>query len=134
MEYLALKAVHQAAVALSIGGFFARGLAALRGAGWVRSRLARTLPHIVDTVLLVSALAMAWMLRLTPGNAPWLAAKIVGLVLYIVLGAVALRPGRALSIRASAFVLALAVFGWIVSVAILKSPLGFLGPLARVSP
>ena len=39
---------------------------------------AKTLPHLVDTVLLLSALTLAWMLRLTPGNAPWLLAKIVG--------------------------------------------------------
>ena len=77
MDYALVKAVHVGAVALSLGGFFTRGLAALRGASWVRSRPARTLPHIVDTVLLLSALAMAWMLRLTPANAPWLAAKIV---------------------------------------------------------
>jgi len=133
MEYLVLKAVHQTAVALSFGGFFARGLAALLRARWVRGRLARTLPHVVDTVLLASALAMAWMLRLTPANAPWLAAKIIGLVLYIALGFMALRPGRALWIRATAWVFALAVFGWVVSVAILKSPLGFLGVLAPVS-
>jgi len=124
-----LKTVHQAAVALSIGGFFTRGLAGLLGARWVRGRAARTLPHIVDSVLLASAIAMAWMLRLTPGNAPWLAAKIVGLVLYIVLGFLALRPGRPLWSRAIAWLCALAVFGWIVSVALLKTPLGFLAQM-----
>ncbi len=129
MEYLLLKAVHQGAVALSITGFLARGLAGLLGAGWVRSRPARTLPHIVDTVLLLSALAMAWMLRMTPGNAPWLAAKIVGLLVYIALGVVALRPGLPLPARASALVAALAVFAWIVSVALFKRPLGFLAAL-----
>ena len=80
MNYVVLKTVHQIAVALSITGFFARGLASLRGAAWVRSRLAKTLPHVVDSVLLVSALLLAWMLRLTPGYAPWLTAKIVGLL------------------------------------------------------
>src|SRR6185436_6922057 len=103
LDYAALKLVHQSAVALSVTGFFVRGLASFSGAGWVRSRAARTLPHAVDTVLLLSALAMAWMLRLTPGNAPWLLAKIVGLVLYVGLGVVALRPGRSLAVRAAAW-------------------------------
>jgi uncharacterized membrane protein SirB2 len=125
VDYALLKIVHQGAVVLSLGGFFARGAAGLSGARWVRSRPARTLPHVVDSVLLLSALAMAWMLRLTPGNAPWLTAKVVGLVLYIALGMVALRPGRSLPIRAGAWLAALAVFAWIVSVAILKTPLGF---------
>ncbi len=133
MDYGVLKAVHLGAVALSLGGFFTRGLAALRGASWVRSRPARTLPHIVDTVLLLSALAMAWMLRLTPANAPWLAAKIVGLLLYIALGIVALRPGRPWRSRAAAWLAALAVFAWIVSVAYLKTPLGFFAAILPTS-
>ena len=132
LDYAALKLVHQSAVALSVTGFFVRGLASFSGAGWVRSRAARTLPHAVDTVLLLSALAMAWMLRLTPGNAPWLLAKIVGLVLYVGLGVVALRPGRSLAVRAAAWTAALATVGWIVSVAITKNPRGFLAMLGTL--
>jgi uncharacterized membrane protein SirB2 len=125
MDYALIKTVHRGAGARSVAGFFARGAAALAGAAWVRGRLARTLPHIVDSVLLASALMLAWMLRLTPGNAPWLMAKIVGLLAYIGLGVVALRPGRPMPVRAAAWVAALAVVGWIVSVALLKDPLGF---------
>jgi uncharacterized membrane protein SirB2 len=125
MDYFLVKTIHQSAVALSLAGFFARGGASLLGAAWVRGRLAKTLPHVVDSVLLVSALTLAWTLRLTPGNAPWLTAKIVGLLVYIGLGVVALRPGRPIGVRATAWVAALAVFGWIVSVALLKNPLGF---------
>ena len=86
MDYVFVKTVHQGAVVLSISGFFIRGLAALAGAGWVRGRAARTLPHIVDTVLLLSAVALAWMVRLSPLATPWLMAKIVGLLVYIALG------------------------------------------------
>ena len=133
MDYGLVKIVHQSAVALSLAGFFARGIGSLAGAGWVHGAVARRLPHVVDTVLLVSALLLAWMLRLTPGNAPWLVAKIVGLLLYIALGMVALRPGRPVGLRAGAWLAALLVFGWIVSVALTKNPLGFLafaGPSA----
>ena len=126
MDYALIKIVHQGAVALSVTGFFVRGAASLAGAAWVRGRLARTLPHVVDSVLLASALALAWMLRLTPGNAPWLMAKIVGLLAYIALGVIALRPGRPVRVRATAWVAALLVFGWIVSVALLKDPRGFI--------
>ena len=126
MDYGLVKIVHQGAVALSVAGFFARGAASLAGARWVRGRLARTLPHVVDSVLLASALTLAWMLRLTPGSARWLMAKIVGLLAYIALGVIALRPGRPARVRATAWVAALLVFGWIVSVALLKDPRGFL--------
>jgi uncharacterized membrane protein SirB2 len=126
MDYATVKLIHQGAVAVSIMGFFARGLGALRGARWVRERAARTLPHIVDTILLLSAIALAWMLRLSPLQAPWLLAKIVGLVLYIALGMLALRPGRPDAVRAGAFFAALVAFGYIVSVAFSKDPAGFL--------
>jgi len=126
VDYFVLKTIHQTAVALSVSGFFARGFGSLRGAAWVRSRLAKTLPHIIDSVLLISALALAWTLRLTPISAPWLGAKIIGLLLYIGLGMVALKPGRPVAVRGAAWAGALAIFGWIVSVAITKNPFGFL--------
>jgi len=129
LDYATVKLVHQSAVALSVTGFFVRGVASFAGAGWVRSTAAKSLPHVVDTVLLFSALTLAWMLRLTPGDAPWLLAKIVGLVVYVGLGVVALRPAGSIAVRATAWVAALATVGWIVSVAITKNPRGFLAAL-----
>jgi uncharacterized membrane protein SirB2 len=127
VDYATVKLVHQGAVVLSITGFFVRGLAALHGARWVRGRAARTLPHLVDTVLLVSAIALAWMLRLSPLEAPWLLAKITGLVLYIALGMLALKPGRPAPVRAAAFAAALITFAYIASVAVSKNPAGLIG-------
>jgi uncharacterized membrane protein SirB2 len=129
MDYATLKLVHQSAVALSVAGFFARGLGSLAGAAWVRARTARTLPHIVDTVLLGSAIGLAWMLRLNPLSTPWLAAKIVGLLAYIGLGMVALRPQRPPAVRAAAWVAALLCFGQIVAMAITKQASGLFSLL-----
>lgn len=132
VNYVTLKLVHVSAVTLSFCGFAARGLGVLSGAQWVRSRLARTLPHLVDTVLLVSALGMLWLIRLSPWAVPWLRAKIVGLFLYIALGVVAMRPTRSerrsrpMSTTLVAWISALAVFGYIVSVALTKTPFGVL--------
>ena len=126
MDYLTVKHLHMGAVALSATGFAARGLAGLRGAAWVQGRAARTLPHIVDTVLLLSALTLAWMLRLNPLATPWLLAKIGGLLLYIALGMVALKPRFALPMRAAAWLGALLVLGWMASVAVTKNAWGFL--------
>jgi uncharacterized membrane protein SirB2 len=126
MDYSAIKTIHVSAVMLSLAGFFARGLGMLAGAAWVESPVAKTLPHVVDTVLIVSAIALAWMLRLGPTNAPWIAAKIIGLLAYIALGMVALRFGRTRRMRAAAWIASLATFGYIVSVAITKDPRGFL--------
>ena len=126
MDYSAIKMIHVSAVMLSLAGFFARGVGMLAGAAWVKSRPAKTLPHVVDTVLIVSAIALAWMLGVTVTNAPWLTAKIVGLLAYIALGMVALRFGRTRGMRTAAWIAALATFGYIVSVAITKDPRGFL--------
>lgn len=126
MDYATLKLIHQGAVALSVAGFAMRGAGQLARARWARGRVAKTLPHAVDTVLLLSALMLAWMLRLNPVHAPWLMAKIVGLVVYVLLGMLALRPGRPPALRVAAGAAALATVGWIVSVAITKSPFGFL--------
>lgn len=126
MDYLTLKLIHQSAVTLSIAGFFARGVASLSGAAWVRGRAARTLPHVVDSVLLVSAVALAWTLRLDPLATPWLGAKIVGLLVYIGLGMVALKPTRPRAVRVAAWLAALVCFAQIVATAFTKSPLGLL--------
>jgi uncharacterized membrane protein SirB2 len=126
MDYATLKLVHQSAVAISFAGFVARGIAMLRDASWVRHRAAKTLPHVVDTVLIVSAIWLAWLLRLSPTDAPWIAAKIAGLLVYIGFGMIALRFGRTKSARAVAWGAALLTFGYIVSVAFTKNVGGFL--------
>jgi uncharacterized membrane protein SirB2 len=126
MDYASLKIFHVAAVALSVTGFAVRALGALAGADWVRRRAARTLPHVLDSLLLLSGLALLWMLRLSPHQAPWLAAKLVGLVVYIALGVIALRPATAKGVRAVSAVLAVATVAWMVSVARSKNPMGAL--------
>jgi len=126
MDYLTIRSLHETAVALSVSGFAARWAGGLAGAPWSRSRLARTLPHIVDTALLVCALMMVTMLRINPFATPWLAAKMGGLLAYIGLGVVALRPSNPWTLRAGAGCAALIVVAWIVSVAFTKNPAGFL--------
>jgi uncharacterized membrane protein SirB2 len=130
MDYATVKLIHQSAVALSLTGFFVRGAASLSGATWVQSRMAKTLPHVIDTVLLLSALTLAWMLSLTPANAPWLMAKVVGLVAYVALGVIAMRPTRSRRVRVAAWLAAMATAGWIVSVAITKSAWGVFSLMA----
>jgi uncharacterized membrane protein SirB2 len=126
MDYALLKTIHQSAVVISFAGFLVRGVGMLNDAAWLRHRAVKTLPHVVDTILIVSAVWLAWILRLTPANAPWISAKIIGLLVYIAVGMIALRFGRTKGVRASAWIGAMLVFGYIVSVAITKDPRGFL--------
>ena len=130
MDYIALKVIHVSAVTLSFCGFVARGVGVLRGAPWVRHRATRRVADFVDTVLLLSAVGMLVVIQVWPWQLPWLSAKIVGLVIYIGLGILALRPARAggrvrpMWVRLVCWVGALVVFGYIVSVALTKSPWG----------
>jgi len=122
VSYLDLKYVHVGAVVASFSLFFLRGLWMLRTPHKLQARWVRVVPHVVDTVLLASAVALAVISGQYPFEQPWLTAKVLGLVAYILLGTVALRRGRTRRQRVVAWLLALAVFGYIVAVARARVP------------
>jgi uncharacterized membrane protein SirB2 len=121
MSYLALKHLHVTCVVLSGLGFCLRGWWMLRESPLRQHRLTRTLPHIVDTLLLGSALTMAWMSGQYPFVNGWLTAKLFGLLAYILFGMMALKRGRTKAIRARYFALAVLAYAYIVSVALTRS-------------
>lgn len=121
--YPVLKHLHVTAVGLSGFLFLLRGLWMLADSPRLQQRWVKILPHAVDTVLLVAGLALALAVYHYPQvHMPWLTTKLVALVVYIGLGTVALKRGRTKAVRATAWVLALAVFGYIVAVALTKTP------------
>lgn len=123
MDYLFLKLTHVTCVALSYAGFVLRGIWMIRDSRMLERRWVRVLPHVVDTVLLASAIALAVMLKQYPLAEPWLTAKVAGLVLYIALGMVALRHGTTRRIRTSAWIAAQVAFLYIVAVALTRNVL-----------
>ena len=129
MSYIVLKHIHVTAVALSATGFFLRGLLMLRGSSLLQARWIRIAPHILDTVLLGSAIAMAVMSAQYPFVQPWLTAKFFGLIAYILCGTMALKRAKTLAARRVWYFAALAVVGWVVSVALTRNPWGYLGVL-----
>ena len=124
--YLAIKHLHITCVALSLAGFLLRGLWMCADSPLLYASLTRRLPHIVDALLLGSAIALAVMSGQAPFVQAWLTAKVAGLLVYIVLGALALRPGRPKPVRLGGFGAALVSFSYIVSVALTKNPAGWL--------
>lgn len=126
MIYLALKHLHVTCVVLSGLGFCLRGWWMLRDSPILQQRLVRVLPHVVDTLLLGSALSMAVLSGQYPFVQGWLTAKLGGLLAYILLGAMALKRGRTKAIRARYLVLALLAYTYIVSVALSRNPLPWL--------
>lgn len=126
MSYLLLKHLHVTAVVVSGIGFFLRGLLMLRDSPLLQRRVLKVAPHVIDTVLLGSAVAMAVMSSQYPFAQSWLTAKFFGLLAYILLGMMALKRGRTKAQRAAWFSAALLSFAYIVSVALTRSPWGWL--------
>ena len=123
--YAALKLLHIGTVLLSVGLFAGRWWLALDNSPLLQRRWLRLLPRYNDSVLLAAASGMVYLSGQYPWVAPWLTAKLLGLLLYIVLGTLALKAWR-LSVRRIAGVAALATALYIVSVAISKNAWGFL--------
>jgi uncharacterized membrane protein SirB2 len=123
MNYFALKHLHVTFALLSGLLFLVRGIWMLSGSPRLQQRWVKIVPHIVDTLLLASAIGLAVWSTQYPGQASWLTAKVVGLVAYIVLGTIALKRGRTQGVRSAAFFGALACFAYIVAVAVTKNPL-----------
>jgi len=116
-----LKTTHIACAALSIIGFLLRGGWMLIGSPLLRARMTRILPHVVDTLLLGTGVALALRIAQYPFVDAWLTAKVVGIVLYIGFGMVALRRGRTRGARLVAFGAAVLTFAYIVGVALTRS-------------
>jgi uncharacterized membrane protein SirB2 len=117
MSILLLKTVHVACIVTSYSLFFLRGIWSFRGMSVMNTRWVKIVPHVVDTCLLASAAALAYAIDQYPFVDSWLTAKVFGLLLYIVLGMVALRYGRSMQMRIGAWLAAQAVFFYIVLVA-----------------
>lgn len=125
VSYTAIRQVHVAAAAFSLALFILRAAWMLTSPARLQMRWAKIVPHCVDTVLLASALWLAWQLGVD-GSRGWLVAKVIAVGVYIAAGMVALKRGRTRRVRVAALGVALATFAYIVSVAVTKSALGFL--------
>jgi uncharacterized membrane protein SirB2 len=91
----------------------------------------RFLSYAIDTVLLTAALMLATMLPSAMFANGWLAAKLVLLVVYAILGTFALKRGRTYRQRMACFFGALAVFAFMIGIAWAHHPLGVLAGFVR---
>lgn len=126
MDYATLKGVHVSAVATSYCLFVLRGVWMAQGSQRLHARWVRIVPHVVDTVLLASAISLAVLMRQYPFVVGWLTAKVIGLIVYIALGTIALKRGRSRRTRIAAWIAAQVVFFYIVAVAVTRNPVVFL--------
>lgn len=120
MSYMMLKHLHMTFALLSALGFLLRGIWMLMDSPLLRHKLTRILPHVIDTLLLVTAVALIIISHLYPFVVPWLTWKLLLVVVYIVLGVFALRGAKTKPVRTGLFVLNLGVLATIFWLAVAK--------------
>ena len=126
MIYLLLRDLHITCVILSGVGFFLRGMLRLFDSPLVELRWVKVVPHVVDTVLLFSAVSLAVLSQQYPIEQAWLSAKLIGLLSYIGCGMMAFRFSRDRRRMVLFFMLALCSYAYIVSVAMTRHPAAWL--------
>jgi uncharacterized membrane protein SirB2 len=123
--YEIFKSLHATTAVVSISFFITRFIWKLKQSPVLQRKWVKISPHINDTILLLSAIYLVIASEQYPFVDAWVTAKLILLFVYIGLGMVALKLGKTQSARLIAFVAAVAVFAFILSIAITKTPAGF---------
>lgn len=124
--YPVIRLVHIIAVITSGSFFTLRGGMALAGFNWPYHAACRWSSWVIDTVLLTAAAMLFSMLPAAMFANGWLSVKLVLVVVYIVLGILAMRRKFKLKTRAFFYLLALSVFATIFTIARAHQPYGWL--------
>jgi uncharacterized membrane protein SirB2 len=118
--YMQLRTAHIGLALLSVAIFIVRGGLVLTDSP------ARDTPWLKYPSYCIDTLMLTTVIRQYPFTTGWLTSKVVLLVVYVLLGSIALKRGRTRSVRAVAFVAALLTVGFLFTVARAHHPLGFL--------
>jgi uncharacterized membrane protein SirB2 len=122
MPYSLVKHLHLTTIAITLTLFVLRGVWMMGDSPRLQARWVRVVPHLNDILLLASGIGLAVLTRQYPLVNGWLTAKFFALILYIVLGTLALKRGRTRNQRIAAWIAALLVFGYMAAVAITRNP------------
>lgn len=122
MSYLALRHLHVTCVVLSLALFVLRGALGWRGVDWRRRwPVLRWLPHAIDSLLMLAGVSlMVWSAQYPGPDHPWLAAKLLLLLAYILAGKQALRADLDRRRRAPWLALALGCVGGMLALALTR--------------
>ncbi|WP_199609329.1 SirB2 family protein [Flocculibacter collagenilyticus] len=120
--YMAVKHLHLTFVLLSVSLLVLRFAWMLKSSPMLEKRWVKIVPHINDTLLLISAFGLCFMISQYPFQDKWLTEKIFAVVAYILMGTMALK-GRTTQLR---WIAMLGAFGWlglIAKLAVTKQPI-----------
>ena len=115
-----LKIFHLSFAFIALFGFIGRMILSETHPRILKQKALKIAPHVIDTLLLVSGIALVFEGHWLSGNYGWIIAKMTGLFAYIGFGVIAMRQRG--KIRWLAFAGAIACFAYIGSVAVTKQP------------
>lgn len=120
--YMMFKHLHLTFIAISVVLFVVRFVWRLRDSEKLNKRWVKIVPHVNDTLLLVSALLLMLQINQYPLQTPWLTDKLIGLFGYILAGLVTLKA-RSRGLQVTGFVVAIGWLLFLLHVAISKQAL-----------
>lgn len=118
--YFAIKHIHLTAIAISVALLLVRFFWTVTESQMLTRKWVKVVPHVVDTVLLASALTLCVMIAQYPFVDGWVTEKVFGVVAYIFLGLIALKKAKTNLGRGTAMLAALAVLAVIAKIAVTK--------------
>jgi len=125
--YLIFKSIHVTSVLLSFILFITRSYWLWYQPRLLNNKAIKRLPHLIDSVLLFSALLMITVADLSPGsNHQWLTAKITAMLMYILTGLYLFRKAQSRNEILFSLLLAIVIFAYIVHTAITKNIIPFV--------
>ena len=120
--YLTFKTIHMICALISFTGFLFRAYLMLIESRLLQHKAVLVLPHLIDTLFLLSGASMAFMVNFGLFTQLWLTTKITLLMFYLLFVGIALNRGKTRSIRVISFFLAIFTFIYIIGIAVRKSP------------
>ncbi len=124
-HYSDILFLHIGCVVASGTLFTMRGLLRICGITAANHIALRVASYVIDSTLLGAAILLMAILRQYPFANGWLTAKVVLLLVYVLLGSVALKRARTPAGGLAALVAALSIFALIIGVAVAHDPLGW---------
>lgn len=123
--YEPIKIFHMSIAFLSIAGFFTRFIISLAKPSVLQNKFLRVAPHLIDTLLLISAVVLMVVSSQYPFVQTWLTVKLFAVIAYIILGAAALKQSKSLITRMAAFIATVLCITYILGSAFSKNALFF---------
>jgi uncharacterized membrane protein SirB2 len=118
--YLTIKNIHLSCAVLTFISFSVRSLWMILDSPLLEQRWVKILPHFIDILLLTTGILLVIMLHQYPGVETWLTVKLVALLVYIIIGSIALKHGKTKTIRVIALIGAFGAFFYMVKVALTR--------------